>query len=88
MPSGSAETQLKFYEYKWIRQLLIDIIAFQKKNSPDGMMIDHKESIPYFVYNCDPNYLKMLVDKMTKRMEEFEPWISKNTTAHTGYWDV
>jgi tRNA (guanosine-2'-O-)-methyltransferase len=27
-------------------------------------------------------------DKMTNRMKEFEPYISKNTTAHTGYWDV
>lgn len=85
---GSVETQLKFYEYKWIRQLLIDIVEFQTKNSPEGMITDHTESIPYFVYRCDPNYLQKIIDKMTKRMEEFEPYISKHTTAHTGYWDI
>ena len=88
LPSGSADTRLKFYEYKYIRHILMGLIEFQKKNSPDGIMTDHKEPIPFFVYECDPNYVQMLIDKMTARMEEFEPYISKHTTAHTGYWEV
>lgn len=80
--------QLNFYEYKWIRALLYDIIAFQKKNSPNGIMVDHKEPMPYFVYKCDPRFLQAIADKMTDRMKEFEPWVSRNTTAHTGYWDI
>ena len=86
--SGSVETQLKFYEYKYIRHILMSILDFQKKNTPNGTLTDHTESIPYFVYELDPKYLQMLIDKMTNRMKEFEPYISKNTTAHTGYWDV
>jgi hypothetical protein len=85
---GSVETQLKFYEYKYIRHILMSMIEFQKKNFPNGVITEHKEPIPYFIYECDMNYVQMLIDKMTKRMEEFEPYISKHTTAHTGYWDV
>ena len=86
--TGSVDTRLKLYEYKYIRHILMGLIDFQKKNSPDGMIIDHKEPIPFFVYECDPNYIQMLIDKMTARMKEFEPWISRETTAHTGYWEV
>lgn len=87
-PTGSAETRLKFYEYKYIRHILISLLEFQRKNSPNGIMDGHKESIPYFVYECDPKYIQMLIDKMTARMVEYEPYISKHTTAHTGYWEV
>lgn len=86
--TGSSDTRLKFYEYKYIRHILMGLLEFQKKNSPNGIATDHKEAIPYFVYECDPNYIQMLVDKMTTRMKEFEPYISKHTTAHTGYWEV
>ena len=86
---GSAETQLNFYEYKWLRKLLMEIVDFMDKNIPTlGVTVDHTNPLPYFVYHCDKKYLQTLIDKMTKRMEEFEPYISKNTTAHTGYWDV
>jgi hypothetical protein len=84
LPSGSADTQLKFYEYKYIRHILMSIIEFMNKNRS-------KESIqkmPYFIYELDPNYVQMIIDKMTARMKEFEPYISKHTTAHTGYWDI
>ena len=86
--SPSSETRLKFYEYKYIRRILWSIQDFTKKNFPDGIMTEHKESIPYFIYEIDPKYLQMLIDKMTARMEEFEPYISRETTAHTGYWEV
>jgi len=81
LPKGSADTQLKFYEYKYIRHILMSILAFMEKNK-------HKEGLPYFVHELDPNYVKMIVDKMTSRMVEFEPYISKNTTCHTGYWEI
>jgi len=80
-PSGSADTQLKFYEYKYIRHILMSILTFMEKNQG-------KEGLPYFVYELDPKYVQMLIDKMTSRMKEFEPYISKHTTAHTGYWDI
>lgn len=88
LPSGSADTRLQFYEYKYIRHILMSIQTFTKKNFPDGIMTEHKESIPYFIYELDPKYLQMLIDKMTARMKEFEPYISRETTAHTGYWEV
>ena len=88
LPRGSAETQLQFYEYKYIRHILMSMIKFQKKNFPNGVTTEHKEPIPYFIYECDMSYVQKLIDKMTSRMVEFEPYISKNTTCHTGYWDI
>ena len=85
---GSEETKLKFYEYKYIRHILMSIQTFTEKNFPDGIMTEHKEHIPYFIYELDPKQIQTLIDKMTARMEEFEPYISKHTTAHTGYWDI
>ena len=79
--SGSNDTKLKFYEYKYIRHILMSMLEFMEKNQG-------KEGLPFFIYELDPKYVKMLIDKMTARMEEFEPYISKHTTAHTGYWDV
>lgn len=87
-PTGSAETRLNFYEYKYIRHILMSIMGFTERNFPGGTMTEHKESVPYFIYELDPKYVQMLIDKMTARMVEFEPYISKHTTAHIGYWEV
>ena len=81
---GSENTKLKFYEYKYIRHILMSIIDFQEKNRSEESI----KKMPYFVHEIDPNYVKKLIDKMTARMKEFEPDISKNTTCHTGYWEV
>lgn len=84
LPEGSEDTKLKFYEYKYIRHILMSIIDFMEKNRTSGSIA----KMPYFVHELDPNYVKMLIDKMTARMKEFEPYVSKHTTAHTGYWEV
>ena len=81
---GSEETKLKFYEYKYIRHILMSIMEFMEKNSS----YESRQKMPYFVHELDPKQIQTLIDKMTARMKEFEPYISKHTTAHTGYWDI
>ena len=74
---GSEETKLKFYEYKYIRHILMSLIEFMEKNASQ----ESSQKMPYFVHQLDPKYVQMLIAKMTARMEEFEPYISKHTTA-------
>lgn len=81
---GSEETKLKFYEYKYIRHILMSLIEFMEKNASQ----ESSQKMPYFVHQLDPKYVQMLIAKMTARMEEFEPYISKHTSAHTGYWNI